>query len=370
MLSYRDLNHLYECLDSVISQTYENIELIISNDGSDEFNEDAIRDYANCKCFDNITSVIINKNEQNLGTVKHCNKAIDLSNGDYIMMIACDDVYSNNNVVEDMINEFSQVDSDVMAIVGQTAMYDEHLVFCHNLYVTKESQTLINSLEPYELYRDYLVLDNLLPAASVAYKRDVFETFGKFDEKYLLIEDWTAAKSYTKQGMRYHYLDIMCVYHRDGGVSRRAAALSDQVTRLFKLDLIMIYEDSLEEKNIKPYIRKLIKARYKQQKFAYETTFVAPALEAKSRLLYIALVTMKYRFLDICLEELSALGLYKILVFFVAVYFFNYTGLFISFFDRDVTAVVLLAIIAMLAFSLVAQKVARLLRRIIQRFER
>lgn len=103
VVSYKNL----QCMDTyLVSQTYNNIELIVSNDDVDEFVEISIKTIVESKRAENNKKVIINRNERKLGTVKHCNVALDLSSGNYIMFIACDDVYNNNDVVKNMVHGF------------------------------------------------------------------------------------------------------------------------------------------------------------------------------------------------------------------------------------------------------------------------
>lgn len=94
ILTYRNYRYLYEALESVFSQDYSNIELIVSDDGSDNFPEDEIRTYIQKNKKNNIKNVIVNHEKVNQGTVKHINKVIDLANGDYFAALAGDDVFT------------------------------------------------------------------------------------------------------------------------------------------------------------------------------------------------------------------------------------------------------------------------------------
>lgn len=264
-LSYKEKPmHLKACLESIFSQTYDNIELIITNDGANCFDEDFVNELINHNSNGNIHNVIVNKNNQNLGTVKNCNIALGLSSGAYIVFIACDDVYSNNNVIKDLVNGFDVVPSDTMAIVGQTAMYDEMLDKCFDLYVSKETQNLINTLCPNDFYSNHLILKPLLPAASIMYKREAFINYGYFDEKFSLIANWIYAIVSMKHGMRYYYLDIMCVNHRDGGVSKNKS--NGFVNKMFQYDLLQLYKILLSDKSLSNDIYRKLEDHYENRR--------------------------------------------------------------------------------------------------------
>lgn len=250
VLSYKNTIYQKECLDSIFTQTYDNIELIISNDGADCFDRAGARLYAEANKTDNFSNIIINKNNHNMGTVRHCNIVLDLANGEYIMFIACDDTFNNNDVIKDMVDGFSLAPPDTMSIVGQTQMCNEDLTICMELYVKKETQRLINELTPKELYAKHLAYESVFPPASRIYKKEAFEKYGRFDEAYFLIEDWTSSISHAKQGMRTYYLDITCVNHRDGGVSHSASIKESHAHRMYALDLIKGYENVLLDESV------------------------------------------------------------------------------------------------------------------------
>jgi len=303
VLSYRNIEYLHSCLDSIIFQTYDNIELIISNDGADEFDVDAVTAYAENKRNDNITKLVVNKNEQNVGTVRHLNIALGLSTGDYIMYIACDDVYNNENVVKDLVEGFQKVPSDVMSIVGQTGMYNEDLSECEYLFIDKKTQRLINELTPEELYLKHMSHRCVFPAASRIYKREIFEKYGLIDERYVLVEDVTSSAEYAKQGMRTYYLDIMCVNHRHGGVSHSNLKQHNKVQELYQRDLILYFNEFLKEKD--KLSKSVLKAVY--AKIILHHRYLNEILGVKNPLISIMVLSYtNVEYLYSCLESIFA----------------------------------------------------------------
>jgi len=373
VLSYKNLEYLNTCLDSVFAQTYSNIELIVSNDGADNFSKETIQTYINKHKKENITQFIINKNPANYGTVKHCNIALDLCHGDYIMFIACDDAYSNENVIQDMVDGFTIVDSDVLSIIGQTAMYDKYLQLFESKYVSKETQRLINTLSSVDLYRQYLVLDPLLPAASIIYKREVFERYGRFDERFHLIEDWSSSIQFTKQGMPIYYLDILCVDHRDGGISHNLQNPASTTNEWYKSDILLVYKDALKDPEISDEIKGRVRSLYQYHQYEYEVIFVIPQLKPLMRLIYQLASITKYRLPVVLADYIASIDFLRYFILLSGLYLLNYAGLFRSLPHSDSYSSILGAIIAcvllVIVFSASRGVYVRVIKRLVNVFK-
>ena len=80
---------LKEALNSLLAQTFEDFELIISDNASTDSTEEICREYA---AQDN--HIRYYRNEQNLGATRNFNRVVDLSNGEYFMWANHDDLYA------------------------------------------------------------------------------------------------------------------------------------------------------------------------------------------------------------------------------------------------------------------------------------
>ena len=101
---YNAEKYLHECLDSVINQTYKNIEIIAINDGSNDNSLDILNEY-----FNNDKRIKIYTKE-NGGVSSARNYALEKVNGDYIMFIDSDDYLVNKNVIQELINNLQGYD--------------------------------------------------------------------------------------------------------------------------------------------------------------------------------------------------------------------------------------------------------------------
>ena len=82
---YNVEKYLPKCLDSVVGQSYENIEIICINDGSPDESEKIVADYMK----NDSRIVLINQKNQGLSGAR--NTGIENAKGEYIMFLDSDD---------------------------------------------------------------------------------------------------------------------------------------------------------------------------------------------------------------------------------------------------------------------------------------
>lgn len=82
--TYKRPEFLKQTIEIILRQKYENIEIVISEDPSDNNSESIVKSFKSKK-------IIYQKNKKHLGQLKSYNKAISLSKGDFIVLLADDD---------------------------------------------------------------------------------------------------------------------------------------------------------------------------------------------------------------------------------------------------------------------------------------
>ena len=91
---YNVKEYLSKCLDSILCQTYKNIELILIDDGSTDGSEKICDDYAK---KDNRVVVY---HQTNFGVSVSRNKGLKLANGIYITFVDADDYISKDYIID------------------------------------------------------------------------------------------------------------------------------------------------------------------------------------------------------------------------------------------------------------------------------
>lgn len=113
MCTYNGARFLKEQLDSLLGQSYKNIEIVVTDDGSTDDSVSLIKTYA--AAHDNIR---LFENDINLGFVKNFEKAISLCRGDYIALADQDDIWECGKIEHfvEAIGEHEMIYSDATLI--------------------------------------------------------------------------------------------------------------------------------------------------------------------------------------------------------------------------------------------------------------
>jgi glycosyltransferase involved in cell wall biosynthesis len=102
---YNTAKYLPRCLNSIIGQTYTNLEIILVNDGSTDNSLMIIKEYAAKDTRINVIDI------NNGGQGRARNKGLDACTGDYIMFCDSDDWY-DLDICEHLINALKSGDYD------------------------------------------------------------------------------------------------------------------------------------------------------------------------------------------------------------------------------------------------------------------
>lgn len=95
---YNASNFIEQCIQTILNQSYHNIELILINDGS----KDNSKDICEKAILNDQRAILYNQVNQGVSTAR--NKGIELATGDFILFIDADD-YIGENYVSNFITE-------------------------------------------------------------------------------------------------------------------------------------------------------------------------------------------------------------------------------------------------------------------------
>lgn len=140
--NYNYGRYIRKSLESAVSQTYENIEIIVVDDASTDNSVEIIREYE--KKYDNIKFYY---NPKNLGVVGSHNRCVNLSSGEYLVVLSSDD-YLHPDFISSCVQKLDAyptagiVSSDIWYVddednvTSPESFYPESF-FCKGIYQCK-----------------------------------------------------------------------------------------------------------------------------------------------------------------------------------------------------------------------------------------
>ncbi|MCL1933416.1 MAG: glycosyltransferase [Candidatus Azobacteroides sp.] len=208
--SYNHEAYIEECILSIVSQTYKNIELIVIDDGSADHSREILE-----RLQAQFGFVLVF--QENQGVSKTLNKAIhQYAHGKYITGSASDD-YLMPDKIERQVN-YMESDPECSLVFGKVHVVDNNSLIIEGLTVVDPVEDPIESVR-----FEGLIEGNCIPAASVMYRKDSWEQCGGYNENSI-IEDWGLWLEFAYSG-KIVYLDEYFAYYRWHGSNVTANVL-------------------------------------------------------------------------------------------------------------------------------------------------
>ncbi|MHA3062245.1 glycosyltransferase family 2 protein [Acinetobacter sp. ANC 4641] len=188
--NYNHSNYLKQRMDSILSQTYQDFEIIILDDCS---TDDSLKVLNQYKDYPKVTHFIVN--DKNSGSVfRQWNKGVSLAQGEFIWIAESDDIASPvflESLVDKLIgNEalgISFCQSNKINSLGE--VYGDWI----NHTKEKEKNIFINSFEMSGnlFIKNFLIHQNSIPNASgVIFRKSFYLKSGGAPEHLKTIGDW------------------------------------------------------------------------------------------------------------------------------------------------------------------------------------
>jgi glycosyltransferase involved in cell wall biosynthesis len=209
VISYNSSDYIIETLESVLNQSYTNIELIISDDCSSDdtlaMSEKWLTDNNSRFCKSQIVST-----SQNSGIPGNCNRGIKHSTGDWLKIIAADDILIYNCIEKNIQFVSNNVGtkillSDIVHFLDGTNP-KQILETTRVFWQGKNPQT---AKDQYQL----LLKSYCGNTPSFFIARSVFDDF-LYDETFFFIEDYPFVLNATKRGFFINYMPEETILYR------------------------------------------------------------------------------------------------------------------------------------------------------------
>lgn len=170
--NYNYANYVCEAIDSVLNQTYENIEIIVVNDGSTDNSLELLKGYG-----DKITTIV----QQNAGVSAARNNGVENSSGEYLAFLDADDVWLPEKIEKQLHRFESERD------LGLVHVGVEEIDSIGNVLQTRLDGMSGQVSHEFLLFERAVVLGG---GSGLLLPRRVFDEVGAFDLNLQTSADW------------------------------------------------------------------------------------------------------------------------------------------------------------------------------------
>ena len=200
---YNDARYIRESIVSALNQDYQNLEVIVVDDGSTDSTPEILKKFNN---------KIRNIRQENRGTAAALNKGIKNANGQLIAWLSSDDLFLPKKIGHQVEKFF---ENPLLEII-----YTDYIVIDSK----GEEIKIVRCPLP---HKDRFVLEmlknNFVNGSSVIIRRECFEKVGFFDETLAIDSDGDMWFRMLKNGCRFGHIPIPLLKYRwhEGNLSHR-----------------------------------------------------------------------------------------------------------------------------------------------------
>lgn len=198
---FNNCGTIADALDSILSQTHDEVEIIVIDGGSTDGTFEVLQAYA-----DRIAVLV---SEPDRGIYDALNKGLARATGEIVGFLHSDDVFADAQVLTRISGVFSA--SDVDAVYGDLE------------YVKKSAPEVVVRYWKSGEYSAGKLRHGWMPPHPTFYvKRAVYERLGGFDLSYRIAADYDCMLRFLSSGIQAAYVPHVLVKMRLGGASNRS----------------------------------------------------------------------------------------------------------------------------------------------------
>lgn len=254
---YNAEKYLEQCLNSIISQTYHNIEIICIDDGSKDNSLKILKKYA-----ENDNRFII-LDQQNHGAAVARNEGIKIATGKYIIFLDCDD-YFDTDLVNKALNKAEKFNTDI--VIFKAVAFNSQ---------TEKTRYLNDKISKFKIYfnktfsisdiPDYILNSFLLAPWNKFYRTDFIKANGLYFQNIKRSNDIYFTTTSLVKAQKIILLNDVLTYYRRGTNTNLQAG--NETTPLEFYKALNKLKDYLENEGLYQLTEKSF------IKLALETTF-------------------------------------------------------------------------------------------------
>lgn len=241
---YNHEKYIVKCLESIVKQSYRNIELIIIDDGSPDNSFTIAKDYLESQVFNKNYKIITRPNK---GMCNTLNEIAKLSNGKYISFIGSDDFWFLNKIEEQV--EYLENNPDIILVHSNSIKVDSS----NNETGFLDYSSKINNGN---IYESIIYGKGGINTPSHLYRTSIYEEIGYYDNT-LKFEDTDFWLRLTKK-FNIGYINKNHSYYRWHGEN---LSNSKNILKFYNEELIKIFKKNIDDKKLQ---KKIILIMYRK----------------------------------------------------------------------------------------------------------
>lgn len=236
LITYNSARYVLDTLESVKNQTWDNLELIVSDDGSTDYTVDVCRNWLNENKdrFFNTQLLTVNKNT---GIPANCNRGLRSTNGQWIKIISGDDILMNNCIKDNV--EYTLRIPGSSFIVSDVKEIDENGVLIRDKVENEGVNFIAKMSSVKKQLKAYTRWPVFLNVPTFFCKKEVIVKVGYCDEDFKIYEDTTMVIRLLSQGLRIHYMKTPTVMYR---IHRNSISRNYEVNNSREMEALRVFK--------------------------------------------------------------------------------------------------------------------------------
>ena len=199
--TYNQIDHLKECIESCLAQTYSNIEIVITDDASTDGTVDFLRQI---EVKEKKIELVFS--ETNTGVTANFNRGVKAAKGDWIKVLAGDDRLPFDSI-QQFVNAIN--DEKKVLFVSDLLSFDGKSEFGRRI----TQPTWFFDLSQIQQLK-CLCCENPLNIPGLFLSRVDLENLDYYDERFEMLEDYPFWFKATRKGYQLKHIDVPLVEYR------------------------------------------------------------------------------------------------------------------------------------------------------------
>lgn len=238
VITYNSSRHILETLESVKAQTWKDIQLVISDDASRDDTVQVCSEWIKENKSRFLETKIITV-EKNTGTSANCTRGFRETTGEWVKLIAGDDVLLDNCIADNL--EYVERFPEACFVISDVQEIDENSLF---IETNKKNEALIfitDKKSKKDQLKAYSRWPEFLNTPTFFYKKELIDIIGYYDEEFKIYEDMAMVFKIIEAEIKMHYLRKPTVKYRVHPNSTSRSKLIDEIREKEALKIFKKY---------------------------------------------------------------------------------------------------------------------------------